>query len=46
VQTRAETAPKKQQKQLPKTGAPTSLFMLGADVLLVSGGALARNLAK
>lgn len=38
--------PKKQQKQLPKTsGDPTSLFTLGAGVLLASG-VLARNLAK
>ena len=38
--------PEKQQKQLPKTsGDPTSLFTLGAGVLLASG-VLARNLAK
>jgi LPXTG-motif cell wall-anchored protein len=37
----------KQQKQLPKTGGdPTSLFKLGAGVLLVSSGVLARKLAK
>jgi len=39
--------PEKQQKQLPKTGGdPTSLFTLGAGVLLLAGGVLARNLAK
>ena len=38
--------PEKQQKQLPKTGGdPTSLFKLGAGVLL-AGGVLARNLGK
>jgi hypothetical protein len=38
--------PEKQQKQLPKTnGDPTSLFKLGAGVLLASG-VLVRNLAK
>ena len=38
--------PEKQQKQLPKTGGdPTSLFTLGAGVLL-AGGVLARNLGK
>ena len=39
--------PKKQQKQLPKTGGdPTSLFTLRAGVLLLAGGVLARNLGK
>jgi hypothetical protein len=38
--------PEKQQKQLPKTsGDPTSLFKLGAGVLLASG-VLARKLTK
>ena len=44
---RHRLAAEKQQKQLPKTGGdPTSLFTLGAGVLLLAGGVLARNLAK
>ncbi len=33
-------------KQLPATGGDASLFALGAGVLLVTGGLLARRLVK
>ena len=46
TQEKAQDAPK-QQRELPKTGGDlASLFTLGAGVLLVAGGVLARKLVK
>src|SRR5215210_6959586 len=46
AKTQAQAAPK-HQRELPKTGGDlASLFTLGAGVLLVAGGVLARKLVK